>query len=462
MQESLKKRDRNATIKLSIVTILALICCVAVIMVAAERPDSPEFCARCHSMEPSYNTWKETITCNTGCLNCHTHDNTGRTLSVEIQDSNCTSIECHPQEKLVSETSKHKEASSFKHETHIKEYATNLRMQCTGCHAYPGKSEKKEVKHFSIDENACYVCHFTKCDTPLLTASDKENIDECLLCHKDTQAKVMIYKKEFDHLKYEKKLKVECVNCHFETIHRDNGVDEKSCYYCHTKVPKEYTGADRMHNDHVKEHKVPCSPCHNEIQHKWDDEYIRFVLPERGVDIQDKYLMKVANMDKENINALPVSPKDGKHVFDDEPYLLQKRVYKGIHGRGVKGSPDPMYLATVNCIACHKDKDLSVDPMVCNTCHKKGFEKTLVEQKEYTTRMLKELSSLLAESQEQGVPEHLIDKARYNYDLIVKDGSLGVHNIKYIKDLIAHSIQQLQLVPKLQPGNEVNKLTPTL
>jgi nitrate/TMAO reductase-like tetraheme cytochrome c subunit len=135
MQETLKKRDRNATIKLSIVTVLAVICCISLIMVAAERPNSPEFCARCHSMESSYDTWKETVTCNTGCLNCHTHDNTGRTLSVEIKDSNCTSIECHPPEKLVSETSKHKETISFKHETHIKEYATNLRMQCTGCHA---------------------------------------------------------------------------------------------------------------------------------------------------------------------------------------------------------------------------------------------------------------------------------------------------------------------------------------
>ncbi len=70
--------------------------------------------------------------------------------------------------------------------------------------------------------------------------------------------------------------------------------------------------------------------------------------------------------------------------------------------------------------------------------------------------MLKELSNLLAESQEQGVPEHLIDEARYNYDLIVKDGSLGVHNIKYIKDLIAHSVQQLQLVPTLERGNEIS------
>ncbi|MFQ5714101.1 MAG: hypothetical protein ACE5GU_08725 [Candidatus Scalinduaceae bacterium] len=492
MQESLKKRDRGVVVKLSIITILAFICCITLIMVAAERPESPEFCARCHSMESSYNTWKETVACNTGCLNCHTHDNNGRTLSVEIKDSNCTSIECHPIEKLVSEASKHKETISFKHETHIKEYATNLRMQCTGCHTYPGKG-RKEVKHFSIDENACYVCHFTNCNTPLplkiqeapdfrremssnvknkieissipqgkdirglLTGNDKKNIDDCSLCHKDIKIKIMIYKKEFDHLKFEKELKVECTNCHFETVHKNKGVDEKSCYYCHTKVPKEYTGADRMHNDHVKEHKVPCSPCHNEIQHKWDDEYVRFVLPKRGVDIQNKYLMKIANIGKgTNLNDLPVSPKGGKNVLNDEPYIFQKRVYKGIYGRGVEESPDPMYLATVNCTACHKDKDLSVDPMVCNTCHEKGFEKTMAEQKDYTTRMLNVLSGLLSESQKQGVPKYLIDEARYNYDLIVSDGSLGVHNIKYVKDLITHSIQQLQLVPKLQLENEVN------
>ena len=68
----------------------------------------------------------------------------------------------------------------------------------------------------------------------------------------------------------------------------------------------------------------------------------------------------------------------------------------------------------------------------------------MAEQKEYITRMLNSLSDLLTESQSQGVPESLIDGSRYNYDLIVKDGSYGVHNIKYVKDLINHSIQRLE------------------
>lgn len=447
MLENIRKRDRKSVIILSVVTGLSFICCVTLIMVAAHKPASPEFCARCHSMKPSYNTWKETVSCNTGCLNCHTHDNSARTLSVEIQDSNCTNTDCHPVEKLTSNFSKYKEVFSFNHETHLKEFPTKLKLRCIGCHSYMGREEEAgaETKHFGIDEDACFVCHFIKGETPLLTTKEKKNVDDCSLCHKDVQIKVKIYEKEFDHLKFEKELKVECTNCHFETIHRGNDVGKKNCYYCHTKILEEYEGADRMHNDHVAEHKVPCSSCHDEIFHKWGDEYIYNVLPERDIEAKDKNLMRVSGMTKvAGSGDVTNNEKDEEHILDKEPYLLQKKVYAGNGGRGVERSPDPMYLATVNCTACHKDKDLAVDPMVCNTCHEKGFDKTMAEQKEYIKRMLDSLSDLLIESQKQGVPESLIDGSRYNYDLIVRDGSFGVHNIKYVKDLINHSIQRLE------------------
>lgn len=447
MLENIRKRDKKSVIILSIVTVLSFICCVTLVIVAAYKPRSPEFCARCHSIKPSYNTWKEIISCNTGCLNCHTHDNSGRTLSAEIEDSNCTSTDCHPVDKLTSDFSKYKEAFTFKHETHLKEYPANLKLRCVGCHSYMGREvqEGVETRHFGIDENACFVCHFIKGETPLLTANDKKSVDDCSLCHKDVQAKVMIYEKEFDHLKYEKELKVECTNCHFEIIHRGNDVEKRNCYYCHTKIPKEYEGTDRMHNDHVKKHKVPCSTCHDEILHKWDDEYVFNILPTRGIDTRDKYLKKVSKMAEGTESGdVSVKTKDEGYVSEKEPYSLQREVYSGNGGRGVGENPDPMYLATVNCTACHKDKDMAVDPMICNTCHEKGFDKTMVEQKEYITSTLNSLSDLLTESQKQGVPESLINDARYNYDLIVKDGSYGVHNIKYIKDLINYSMQRLE------------------
>lgn len=447
MLENIRKRDRKKVRILAIITVISFACCVTLVIVAAYKPGSPEFCARCHSMEPSYNTWKKTVSCNTGCLNCHTHDNSGRTLSVEIEDSNCTSTDCHPVDKLTSDFSKYKEAFTFKHETHLKEYPANLKLRCIGCHSYMGREvqEGVETRHFGIDENACFVCHFIKGETPLLTANDKKEVDDCSLCHKDVQIKVMIYEKEFDHLKYEKELKIECTNCHFEIIHRGNDVEKRNCYYCHTKIPKEYEGTDRMHNDHVKKHKVPCSACHDAVSHKWGDEYINDILPTRDIDTRDKYLKKVSKMAEGTESGdVSVKTEDEGYVSEKEPYSLQREVCSGNGGRGVGENPDPMYLATVNCTACHKDKDMAVDPMICNTCHEKGFDKTMVEQKEYITSTLNSLSDLLTESQKQGVPESLINDARYNYDLIVKDGSYGVHNIKYIKDLINYSMQRLE------------------
>jgi hypothetical protein len=270
-------------------------------------------------------------------------------------------------------------------------------------------------------------------------------VDECSLCHKNVDVKVVIYEKEFDHLKFEKERKVKCVNCHFDTVHRGGNIEEKNCYHCHTKIPKEYQGAERMHRDHVEKHKVPCSPCHNEILHKWGDEYITNILPERNAVSGDKNslraLVATSGTDREVVSA---DMKDQESVFEKVPYLIQRKLYAGKGGFGIGESPDPMYLATVNCTACHKSRDLSVHPLACNVCHEKGFDRTMAEQSEYITGLLASLSELLIESRGQGIPKSRIDKARYNYDLIVKDGSLGVHNIKYAKDLINYSMQSLK------------------
>jgi len=51
---------------------------------------------------------------------------------------------------------------------------------------------------------------------------------------------------------------------------------------------------------------------------------------------------------------------------------------------------------------------------------------------------------LLKKPPNKGVSSSMINEARYNYDLIISDGSFGVHNIKYVKDLINYSIQSLQ------------------
>ncbi|GAX59298.1 transcriptional regulator/sugar kinase [Candidatus Scalindua japonica] len=301
-----------------------------------------------------------------------------------------------------------------------------------------------KTKHFDIDEDACFVCHFIERDTPLLAVDGKTRVDECSLCHKDVQKKFKIYEKEFDHLKYEKELKVSCTNCHFDTVHRGSNVEEKNCYRCHTRIPEEYRGAEKMHLDHVERHKVQCFQCHNGFLHKWSDEYINNVLPERNTVIgMENYTMTSVVTGKKRGVASVNTKKQGS-IFDKEPYLIQRKIYAGKGGFGIEGSPDPMYLATVNCTSCHKTKDMSVHPVACNICHQKGFHKTMAEQKEYIARMLASLSKALTESQNRGASRLLIEEAIHNYDLIVKDGSFGVHNIKYVKDLITYSIKRLK------------------
>ena len=447
MLENIRKRDKRAVKILSIVTILSIICCVTLVVITAHKPGSAEFCARCHSMEQSYDSWNETVSCQTGCLSCHTHDNSGRTLSVEIEDSNCTNTECHPVEKLTSKVSNYKGVFSFNHKTHLKKYPTNLRLKCTGCHSYLGDDAQGggDVKHFGIDEGTCFVCHFIRGENPLLTAKDKIEVDECSLCHKNVEVKVMIYEKEFDHLKFEKELKVKCANCHFDTVHGGGNIEERNCYHCHTKIPKEYQGADRMHSDHVEEHKVPCSPCHNEILHEWGDEYIANILPLRdSVTWNENSPSESGDTSRTIRKVVSADTKDQEPIFGKVPYINQREVYAGKGGIGVVESPDPMYLATVNCVACHKTEDMGVHPMTCNVCHEKGFHKTMAEQKEYITGLLSLLSELLENPPKKGVPGALIDEARYNYNLVTDDGSFGVHNIKYVKDLINYSIQSLK------------------
>lgn len=438
--------NRKHVILLSVVTVISFICCVSLIKITADRPRSQEFCARCHSMKPFSDSWKETVACNAGCLDCHAHDKSGKTLSVEIEDQNCTATECHPVERLTSKLSDYKGISFFNHKTHLETYPTNLKLRCTGCHSYLGKSEREEGKssHFGIDQNSCFVCHFTRGEDPLLTAKEKTAVDECSLCHRSVEAEVLIYEKVFNHLKFEKELRVKCDNCHFDTVQRGGDTEVKNCYHCHTKIQDEYQGAERMHIDHVVKHTVPCTPCHNEILHEWGDEYISHILPERRAVSRDKHSLRyLGTQRRAKQKAASVDTEEQESVFEKVPYLIQRRLYAGKGGIGIEKSPDPMYLALVNCTACHNNRDLSVHPLSCNVCHEKGFDKIMAEQKEYIKNRLRALLELIENSSKRGVPDTLIDEARHNYNFIIKDGSFGVHNIKYVKDLINYSSERL-------------------
>ena len=148
-----------------------------------------------------------------------------------------------------------------------------------------------------------------------------------------------------------------------------------------------------MHRDHVEKHKVPCSPCHNEILHKWGDEYITNILPERNADSGDKNSsMASVVTSRTRQEVVSVDTEDQESVFEKAPYLIQKKLYAGKGGFGIGDSPGPDVSRYCKLYRMsQKYRDMSVHPLACNVCHEKGFDKTMAEQKEYITGMLSSL-----------------------------------------------------------------------
>jgi hypothetical protein len=423
--------------------LLALVCLTFLGVVAAIGvtcafyPQRPEYCSRCHSMRPAYDRWTKTVCREVSCVECHTGGKGAVCLSREIEDSNCMSGRCHTTEKLFAKKEPYKKTLPFSHETHLKEDPPGLKMRCTACHSYQGGE-----KHFEIDDMACNLCHFIpRKEDVKLTDGGTQEISKCALCHGSVDKKVQIYDKEFDHAAYEKKAGVECMDCHnSETVHGMGTVERRYCYHCHDRVPEDYVSAKEMHYDHMVRHKVSCNPCHQDITHKIykEDKELEACESCKGLVSEG---MSTSGGTQEGLSA------EGGLVSE----LTQWHMMKGEGGRGVDGLPDPMYLATVSCKGCHKsvpggDKDDErVEPGVCNNCHEKGFEKIYKEQMDLVTEQMEALKKLLEVAKEAGKVEGVeAMEARHNYEFITSDGSFGVHNIKYTRELLELSIRQVR------------------
>src|SRR3990172_6936855 len=279
---------------------------------------------------------------------------------------------------------------------------------------------------------SCYLLSITKYGNmkQSINKKDEKSISNCTICHDHIGKSREIYGKIFKHDVYEKNEKVSCTACHFKTIQGDGNVDKKSCYQCHPKIANNFNNSSDMHYIHIYKHKTPCTSCHASITHGW-------------VKANDKIY------------------GDNNTELVDVEYKIQNLIMMGLGGMGIKGEPDPMYLATLNCSACHKDKQLytnlpvrgtqtGVASEVCNNCHNRGFDKMLSEQIHFVTSKMRLLRTLLVKakrfhnSNTHAVSQQtIIHEAEVNYNLIKSDGSFGVHNIKYVKDLLDYSIAKL-------------------
>ncbi|MDR4507862.1 MAG: hypothetical protein MRJ65_06440 [Candidatus Brocadiaceae bacterium] len=405
---------KKTTLKLAVSAVIAVGAVAFVLTITVTRQKQTQFCINCHNTVTFNNKCADSLTNAVGCVECHSpKDNSREALTVEIKDERCTSESCHPVNRLPVGSLSDKTMKPFQHATHIDAFSANLKLRCTSCHAYLGGE-----KHFELDMDTCTLCHFLSTRQTLQT-EDNKPISECTVCHGTIEKTKEIYEKTFEHATYENKEGVRCSDCHFETVQGHGAVDEANCYRCHTSVTDNYGNASDMHYNHIILRKTGCVPCHNKIKHGW-------TATEKEID-------------RKTNNQSP--------VYAD--YKIQQMIFRGTGGLGIKDEPDPMYLATLNCSGCHKEPFYSpVNANVCNNCHEKGFVKILREQLRFVTREMRALSSLLKQAKKHsyGNTNAIINEAETNYRIIKEDGSFGAHNIKYVKDLLSYSREQLEKI----------------
>ena len=460
MFTEVKRLNKKTASRLSLAFLVALGLVVVAVICAVSWPRRAELCIQCHTEIAFTNGCKRVAPGDVSCPECHTHsDMKTSVMAVEIQDNHCTSSSCHPVDALIRKDVRYKKMVSFQHKTHLAVYGgpallsgtspvsaggkelqeegaepcgcphkilpENLQMGCASCH-----SSRVGEKHFGLDEQTCNVCHFMAWKSrvqadrdfrPSMEIDDTvrgKSVSDCFLCHVRVEKTKEIYGKIFQHTAYKKDSRASCTDCHFTVIHGNGEVDKERCYRCHTEISGSFQSAPDMHYHHTVKHKTDCAACHSLIVHSWEQP------------------------DATACEGDDIPAANAKHE-------TQRRVLMGQGGRGVQGEPDPMHLATLNCVACHKDSSFEkVEPQVCDNCHERGFRRILSEQKRLVASQMRLLKTLLARAKRiPGVGlDPAVQEATVNCAVIAEDGSLGAHNIKYVKDLLGYSINRLKLI----------------
>ncbi|MDI6785392.1 MAG: NapC/NirT family cytochrome c [bacterium] len=209
------KPEKNKMLRrIGIIALVLVLCAIIIGPYALKLTEHPDFCAICHNMKPSVNSYKASYHKGVKCFECHYEPGligfikgemgiphemiafvTGKydmkKLDVDIKDASCLREPCHKIERLNNEKF-YKRGVVFSHKGHITE-----EQSCDSCHKADDKVHMK-VKA----EKACIKCH---------DLSEPDN-DQCFMCHK-----ILPDTENISHSKLQKTGE-KCSSCH-EGIH---------------------------------------------------------------------------------------------------------------------------------------------------------------------------------------------------------------------------------------------------
>jgi len=220
---------------------------------------------------------------------------------------------------------------------------------------------------------------------------------------------------------------VACQNCHLEAIQGEGEAKKDRCLQCHNEPSRlaRYADTDFMHRNHVTDHKIECTHCHEEIRHA-----VKTTVEPLQYDCT---------------------------VCHEKKHNIQKQIYMGIGARGVPNRPSPMFVANVDCVGCHlvpKTAESTVaflgqtfqaSEAACLGCHGQDYKGVMGSWREEVKSALAKtkpvvekardlLRSADASRMENRKAVAQARDAEYNY-LFILYGK-GIHNVEYATEVL--------------------------
>jgi nitrate/TMAO reductase-like tetraheme cytochrome c subunit len=419
---------------------MTVIILIASIYSAEYYTSQPSFCGSCHIMKKYYNSWKSSKHGgkDVACIECHYPPGEKRTLKAKfkglgqlftylgtgsptvrkparVSDSSCTTSDCHADEELMDKKITFTKNISYVHNTHKDKTIEGQTLHCDTCHQHI-----RSDKHFEVNKEACYLCHFKE-------AKFNEGRAKCSLCHEIPTISLQKQKIEdtdadeepITHKSLEE-AKVPCQSCHYELVQGSGEVKQENCSDCHEysdELQKNAQDKRSMHTEHVTKQNAKCFECHRPVLHR----KVEFLNPVREACM----------------NCHP-----DHHRYQNLLLIGDKR-------KDVMESPGLMYDVKTNCIGCHLDektingeKVLFGSSKSCVSCHTAKYETTVTEwrnkiKEELDYARALETNTIKAlETTKDGVKKKKVEQAKAMLEVgqenlrIVEFGD-GVHNMKY-------------------------------
>jgi hypothetical protein len=155
---------------------------------------------------------------------------------------------------------------------------------------------------------------------------------------------------------------------------------------------------------------------------------------------------------------------------------VSSSMYRGTGGHDVEDEPGVMFLARVTCTGCHRPPfpgaptpvggaTFKADPLACIDCHGPGYEgmakrwqNEVRPTREKVQERIEELGEMLGEDwegEDADIPEakRRHEAAAKNLALVMLDRSDGVHNLPYVRKLLAQADEDARAGMKALEGD---------